>query len=47
MPTTKPKTVGARAYDYITDLFQRDNSEFIGWHGTNSVSPLYTLLPAS
>ena len=26
-----------RAFDYVAHLFARDNEEFIGWHGTNSV----------
>ncbi|PIL35133.1 hypothetical protein GSI_02922 [Ganoderma sinense ZZ0214-1] len=25
-----------RAYNYVAQLFRRDNPEFIGWHGTNS-----------
>ena len=38
---SKPKTKKpffARASDYVAHLFERDSQEFIGWHGTNSVS---------
>ncbi|KAM5545045.1 hypothetical protein V8D89_001156 [Ganoderma adspersum] len=35
-PAKKPRAFTARAYDYIAHLFERDNEEFVGWHGTNS-----------
>ncbi|KAJ6538977.1 hypothetical protein B0H19DRAFT_1269353 [Mycena capillaripes] len=34
--TTAKTTPVARAYEYVAHLFERDNQEFIGWHGTNS-----------
>lgn len=41
-PPKKPRAFITRAYDHIVPhLFQRDNEEFIGWHGTNSVRPVH------
>nr|VWO95941.1 Protein kinase domain-containing protein [Ganoderma boninense] len=31
-----PTAIAARAYNYVAQLFRRDDPEFIGWHGTNS-----------
>ncbi|PIL32792.1 hypothetical protein GSI_04909 [Ganoderma sinense ZZ0214-1] len=35
-PAKKPRAFTSRAYDYVAHLFERDNEEFVGWHGTNS-----------
>ena len=36
-PAKKTRTFSARTYDFVARLFERDNEEFVGWHGTNSV----------
>ncbi|KAM5541309.1 hypothetical protein V8D89_004863 [Ganoderma adspersum] len=35
-PAKKSRALITRAYDYIARLFEQDNAEFVGWHGTNS-----------